>query len=258
MAGRLEGRSCVVTGATKGLGRETALLMAAEGARVVAVGRDPHDGRSLEAEAAALPGKVVFHAGDVREEATHVDAVERCREGGRRLDAYVNNAGILGPEGPLHETSLEAWEEVNAVNMRGVFLGCRAALRAMRGAGGGSIVNVGSILSLTADPFLSAYTATKHGVLGLTRAIAVDYAADGIRCNCVLPGDMETPMILAYFAASEDPEAARAEMEGSYPIKRIARPREVAMAILFLASEESSFVSGAELLVDGALTAKAY
>jgi NAD(P)-dependent dehydrogenase (short-subunit alcohol dehydrogenase family) len=257
MAGRLEGMGVVVTGGTKGLGRETALLMAAEGARVVAVGRDAADGRSLREEAAGLPGTVAFHAGDVREEETHTGAIAVCAEGGR-LDAYVNNAGILGPEGPLHDTSLEDWEEVNAVNMRGVFLGCRAAIRAMRGTGGGSIVNVGSILSLTADPFLTSYTATKHGVLGLTRALAVDYAADGIRANCVLPGDMETPMILEYFAASDDPAATRAEMEGAYPIKRIARPREVAQAVLFLASPESSFVSGAELLVDGALTAKAY
>jgi NAD(P)-dependent dehydrogenase (short-subunit alcohol dehydrogenase family) len=247
----------VVTGATKGLGRETALLMAAECARVVAVGRDEADGRSLADEAATLPGSVAFHAGDVRDEETHTGAITRCREQGR-LDAYVNNAGILGPEGPLHETSLEDWEEVNAVNMRGVFLGCRAAIRAMREDGGGSIVNVGSILSLTADPFLTSYTATKHGVLGLTRALAVDYAAAGIRANCVLPGDMETPMILEYFAASDDPQATRKEMEDAYPIKRIARPREVAQAVLFLASDESSFVSGAELLVDGALTVKAY
>jgi NAD(P)-dependent dehydrogenase (short-subunit alcohol dehydrogenase family) len=257
MAGRLEGRGVVVTGATKGLGRETALLMAAEGARVVAVGRDEADGRSLTDDAATLPGSVTFHAGDVRDEETHTGAIARCREEGR-LDAYVNNAGILGPEGPLHETSLDDWEEVNAVNMRGVFLGCRAAIRTMREDGGGSIVNVGSILSLTADPFLTSYTATKHGVLGLTRALAVDYAAAGIRANCVLPGDMETPMILEYFAASDDPEATRKEMEDAYPIKRIPRPREVAQAVLFLACDESSFVSGAELLVDGALTVKAY
>lgn len=257
MAGRLEGRGVVVTGGTKGLGRETALLMAAEGARVIAVGRDAADGASLTQEASSLPGSVDFHPGDVRDEETHTGAIAACVAGGS-LDAYVNNAGILGPEGPLHETSLDDWEEVNAVNMRGVFLGCRAAIRQMRGNGGGSIVNVGSILSLTADPFLTSYTATKHGVLGLTRALAVDYAADGIRANCVLPGDMETPMILEYFAASDDPAATRAEMEGAYPIKRIARPREVAQAILFFASGESSFVSGAELLVDGALTAKAY
>ena len=257
MSGRLEGRGVVVTGATKGLGRETALLMAAEGARVVAVGRDEADGRSLLDEAGGLPGSVAFHAGDVRDEETHTGAIARCREEGR-LDAYVNNAGILGPEGPLHETSLEDWEEVNAVNMRGVFLGCRAATRRVREEGGGRTVSVGTSFSPTADPFLTSYTATKHGVLGLTRALAVDYASAGIRANCVLPGDMETPMILEYFAASDDPEATRKEMEDAYPIKRIARPREVAQAVLFLASDESSFVSGAELLVDGALTVKAY
>jgi len=255
---RFEGRTAVVTGATKGLGRDTALMMAAEGGRVIGVGRDAGDGASLEEEGRALPGEVVFHAGDVRDERCHDEAVALCRERFGRLDAYVNNAGILGPEGPLHETSLEAWEEVNAVNMRGTFLGCRAAIRDMRASGGGAIVNIGSILSSTADPFLSSYTATKHGVLGLTRAIAVDYAAAGIRCNCVLPGDMETPMIVEYFAASDDPEATRAEMEAAYPIKRIARPEEVARAVLFLASDDASYVTGAELLVDGGLVAKAY
>ena len=256
--GRFEGRGLVVTGATKGLGRETALMAAAEGGVVVGVGRAEDDGRALERDAAGGPGRVVFLAGDVRDEDCHARAIEACAREAGRLDAYVNNAGILGPEGPLHETTLEAWEEVNAVNMRGVFLGCRAAVRAMRDAGGGAIVNVGSILSVTADPFLTSYTATKHGVLGLTRAIAVDYAQAGIRCNCVMPGDMETPMILDYFAASDDPEATRAEMEASYPIGRIARPQEVARAVLFLASGEASYVTGAELPVDGALCAKAY
>jgi NAD(P)-dependent dehydrogenase (short-subunit alcohol dehydrogenase family) len=256
--GRFEGMGIVVTGATKGLGRDTALLMAAEGGTVVGVGRAADDGASLEAEAAPLAGSVVFCEGDVRDEDCHARAIALCREAAGNVRVYVNNAGILGPEGPLHETSIEDWEEVNAVNMRGVFLGCRAAVRAMREAGGGSIVNIGSILSVTADPFLTSYTATKHGVLGLTRAIAVDYASAGIRCNCVMPGDMETPMILEYFAASDDPAATRAEMEASYPVKRIARPEEVARAILFLASDDASYVTGSELLVDGALCAKAY
>jgi len=256
--GRFDGRVAVVTGATKGLGRETALLMAAEGGRVVGVGRDGQDGASLETDSRDLPGEIVFLAGDVRDESCHDDAVALAKERFGGLHAYINNAGILGPEGPLHETSADDWEEVNAVNMRGVFLGCRAAIRSMRESGGGTIVNIGSILSITADPFLSSYTATKHGVLGLSRVIAVDYATDGIRCNCVMPGDMETPMILEYFAASDDPEATRAEMEGSYPIKRIAKPEEVARAVLFLASDEASYITGSELLVDGALCAKAY
>ncbi len=161
-------------------------------------------------------------------------------------------------EKPLHETSLEDWDWVNRVNLKGVFLGCREAVRAMRANGGGSIINTASILAHTGDPFLPAYTATKTGVLGLTRAIAVDYARDGIRANCVSPGDMETPMIEKYFAATPDPAAARAEMEAAYPGKRIAKPAEVARAVIFLASDEAAFISGTDILVDGGLTAKTY
>ncbi|MCU0308021.1 MAG: SDR family oxidoreductase [Thermoleophilia bacterium] len=259
MAGRVEGMGVVVTGATKGLGRETALLLAEEGARVVGTGRDEADGRRLEADARGLPGEVAFVAGDVRREEEVAAAVAACRARFGRLDAMVANAGILGPEGPLHETTLEGWDEVNDVNLKGCFLCVKHALIAMLDQDtGGSIVTVGSILSLTADPFISAYTATKTGVLGLTRAVAVDYAARGIRANCVLPGDMETPMIQAYFAGQPDPAAARAEMEGAYPVRRLAHPREVAGAILYLVSAESRYVNGTHLLVDGALTAKTY
>lgn len=256
--GRFDGRGIVITGATKGLGRETALLMAEEGGVVIAVGRDAADGRSLEAAATDLPGEITFFAGDVRDESCHDGAVAACVAQTGRLDAYVNNAGILGPEGPLHETTLEDWEELNAVNMRGTFLGCRAAIRQMRQNDGGAIVNIGSMLSSSGDPFLTSYGATKHGVVGLARAIAVDYAMAGIRCNCVLPGDMETPMILQYFEASPDPAAARAEMEGAYPVKRLAQPREVAHAVAYLCSDAASYVTGTELLVDGGLLAKAY
>jgi NAD(P)-dependent dehydrogenase (short-subunit alcohol dehydrogenase family) len=259
MSLRVEGKGVVVTGATKGLGRETALVLAAEGANVVATGRDTDDGVSLEDQAADLAGSVIFARGDVREEGDVADAVATCRSHFGRLDAMVANAGILGPEGPLHETSAEEWAEVNATNLTGAFFCCKHALRAMlEDGGGGSIVTIGSILSLTADPFISSYTATKTGLLGLTRAIAVDYAARGVRANCVLPGDMETPMIQAYFAGRPDPAAARREMEEAYPIKRLAQPREVANAILFLVSDDSTYVNGTHLLVDGALTAKTY
>ena len=129
----------------------------------------------------------------------------------------------------------------------------------MREAGrAGAIVNIGSILSFTGDGYLAAYTAMKSGILGLTKAIAIDYAADGIRCNCVCPGDMETPMIEEYFAGTDDAVAARDEMERAYPGKRIAQAREVAAAVVYLASDEASFVSGTSLVVDGGLLAKTY
>jgi NAD(P)-dependent dehydrogenase (short-subunit alcohol dehydrogenase family) len=256
--GRMDGKRCVVTGATAGLGWETALLFAEEGGRVIGVGRNEENGARLQEAAASLAGEVVFRRGDVRVEEDVAGAIAACETAWGGLDVMVNNAGILGPEGPLHETSTEGWDEVNDTNMRGVFFGTKHAILAMQQAGGGSIVQIGSILSSTGDPFLTAYTATKHGVLGLTRAVAVDYAARNIRCNCVCPGDMDTPMIQAYFAATPDPAAAREEMESAYPLKRIAHPREVAYACLYFACDESAFVSGTSLIVDGALTAKAY
>jgi NAD(P)-dependent dehydrogenase (short-subunit alcohol dehydrogenase family) len=255
---RLAGKAGVVTGASKGLGRETLLLLCGQGARVVAVSREEATGRSSVEEAVAGGGEAVFQQGDVRKEEDVVAALERCKVEYGALDFVVNNAGILG-EGRLHETTNEMWDDLVATHMTGTFWGCKHAVEEMRKNGrGGSIVNIGSILSFTGDGYLAAYTAMKSGVLGLTKAIAIDYAADNIRCNCVCPGDMETPMIQQYFDGTDDPVAAREEMESAYPGKRIGDPREVAQAVVFLCSDEASFVSGAPLLVDGGLTAKTY
>lgn len=255
---RLAGKAGVVTGTSKGLGREILLALTREGARIVALSRDAERGQAAVDEAVAAGGEATFVQGDVTREADVIAAVERCRSAFGRLDLMVANAGILG-EGRLHETTNEQWDELVAVHLTGAFWCAKHAIDAMRSDGkGGAIVTVGSILSFAGDGYLAAYTAMKSGVLGLTKAIAIDYAADGIRCNCVCPGDMETPMIQQYFDGTDDPVAARAEMEGAYPSKRIADPREVASAVVFLCSDETSFVNGAPLLVDGALTAKAY
>jgi len=255
---RCAGKAGVVTGASRGLGRETLLALCREGASVVALARDAEAGRSAAEEAAALGGRAVFVQGDVRREEDVVSAIDRCRTEFGSLDFMINNAGILG-EGRLHETTNEQWDDLVATHLTGAFWGCKHAVNAMRESGRpGSIVNVGSILSFTGDGYLAAYTAMKTGVLGLTKAIAIDYALDGIRCNCVCPGDMETPMIQQYFDGTDDPVAARAEMEAAYPGKRIADPLEVAAAVVFLVSDESSFVNGTPILVDGGLTAKTY
>jgi NAD(P)-dependent dehydrogenase (short-subunit alcohol dehydrogenase family) len=255
---RCSGKSGVVTGTSRGLGREILLALCREGASVVAVSRDQDAGRRGAEEAAAAAGEALFLPGDVRREEDVVAAIARCRDEFGALDFIVNNAGILG-EGRLHETTNEQWDDLVATHLTGTFWGCKHAVTAMRENGrGGSIVNVGSILSFTGDGYLAAYTAMKSGVLGLTKAIAIDYALDGIRCNCVCPGDMETPMIQEYFDGTEDPEAARTEMEAAYPGRRIADPREVASAVVFLVSDEASFVNGTPILVDGGLTAKTY
>ena len=255
---RCADKAGVVTGTSRGLGREILLALAREGASVVGVARDANGGNEAVAEASKAGGRAVFQQGDVRREEDVVAGIQRCRSEFGRLDFIVNNAGILG-EGRLHETSNEEWDNLVATHLTGTFWGCKHAVNAMRESGrGGSIVNLGSILSFTGDGYLAAYTAMKSGVLGLTKAIAIDYALDDIRCNCICPGDMETPMIQQYFDGTEDPVAARAEMEAAYPGKRIAHPREVAAAVVFLVSDESSFVNGTPILVDGGLTAKTY
>jgi NAD(P)-dependent dehydrogenase (short-subunit alcohol dehydrogenase family) len=258
MASDLSGKAGVVTGTSKGLGREIVYGLSAAGASLVCLSRNAELGAAVVDQATRQgPGRAVFEQGDVTNEADIVRAIDRCREEYGQLDLMVNNAGILG-EGRLHETTNELWDELVAVHLTGAFWGCKHAINVMREHGGGAIVNVGSILSFTGDGYLAAYTAMKSGVLGLTKAIAIDYALDGIRCNCVCPGDMETPMIEQYFAGTDDAEAARAEMEAAYPGKRIADPKEVAAAVVFLCSDDASFVNGAPLLVDGALTAKTY
>ena len=255
---RLAGKAGVVTGTSRGLGREILLLATAEGARVVALARNAEAGERVVGESRSAGGEAVFVQGDVRREEDVVAAIERCLADYGALDFVVNNAGILG-EGRLHETTNELWHDLVATHLTGTFWGCKHAIAAMRKTGrGGSIVNIGSILSFTGDGYLAAYTAMKSGVLGLTKAVAIDYALDGIRCNCVCPGDMETPMIEQYFEGTADADEARTEMEAAYPGKRIAHPREVATAVVFLISDESSFVNGAPILVDGGLTAKTY
>src|ERR1044072_2097859 len=255
---RCAGKRGVVTGTSRGLGREILLALCAEGASVVGMARDAEAGSRTAEEASGGEGRAIFVQGDVRREQAIAEAIARCEAEVGGVAFIVLNAGILG-EGRLHETSNEQWDDLVATHMTGAFWGSKHAIEAMLKNGtGGSIVPLGSILSFTGDGCLAAYTAMKSGVLGLTKAIAIDYALDGIRCNCICPGDMETPMIEQYFDGTDDPAAAREEMEAAYPGKRIAHPREVAMAAAFLVSDESSFVNGTPILVDGGLPAKTY
>lgn len=254
---RFEGKCGIVTGGGSGLGREVVHLVAAEGARVMIVDRDREAGEAVAAELAEAPGTILVNEADVTVEDQVRDAITRCRKEFGGFDFIHNNAGVQ-LERPLNETTEEEWDWVNDVNLKGVFFGCKHAVNAMVETGGGSIVNTASLVAHTADAFIPAYCATKTGVLGLTRAVAVGYAKDGIRANCVSPGDMDTPMLKKYFDATDDPVAAREEMESAYPGKRLGHPREVAQVAGFLLSDDASFVSGVSIIADGGLSAKTY
>jgi NAD(P)-dependent dehydrogenase (short-subunit alcohol dehydrogenase family) len=254
---RMQGKRGVVTGAASGLGREVARLFAAEGANVIVADVNVDGAEAVAEEIRGAGRSAVAQACDVTDEGQVVGALERSESEWGGLDFLVNNAGVQ-LEKALHETDNEEYDWIFNVNVRGVFWGCKHAVLKMREGQGGTIVNTASALSLVSDPFLPVYTASKHAVLGLTRSVGVAYAADGIRCNCVCPGDMQTPMIEKYWAATGDPDKAREEMAAMYPAGRIGQPGEVARAILFLASEEASYVNGSFMQVDGGLLSKVY
>jgi NAD(P)-dependent dehydrogenase (short-subunit alcohol dehydrogenase family) len=258
MVNRLENKVAIVTGGASGLGRLVVESMVAEGAAVVVFDRDEAAGQTLVSNLAEKGYRVAFLRGDVTEPNDFTSAIALAENTFGGFDVIHNNAGVQ-LEKPIHDTTDSEFDWVMGVNLRGVFYGCRAAINAFHRQGrGGSIINTASIAAHAGDNFVGAYTASKTAVLGLTRAIAVGYATDGIRANSVSPGDMETPMIEKYFAATEDPAAARREMEAEYPGKRLAHPREVAQAVVFLASDEASFVSGEDIRVDGGLLAQIY
>jgi NAD(P)-dependent dehydrogenase (short-subunit alcohol dehydrogenase family) len=257
MPGRLEGKAGVVTGGAAGLGAAVVRAACAEGAGIVALDRDAEQGRAVVDAVVASGGRAVFAEGDVTVEADVAGAIARCRSEFGSFDLIDNNAGIA-LEKRLHLTSAEEWDAIMQVNLKGAFHGCKQAVLAMRESGGGSIVNTGSIVSLVGDPNLPAYATTKTGLVGLTRVVAIDYAREGIRCNIVCPGDMHTPMIQRTFDLADDPAAAQRAMEEAYPVARIADPAEVAAGVVFLFSDESSFMTGAQLVIDGGLTVKCY
>lgn len=254
---RMANKVGLVTGAASGLGEESAKLLAREGAGVLVCDIDVTNGERVAREIVAAGGTAQFMQCDVSREAEIIASIAEVRRLWGGFDFIHNNAGVQ-LEKPLHETTTEEWDWINTVNLKAVFWGCKHAVLAMRETGGGAIVNTASALSLVSDPFLPAYTATKHGVLGLTRSVGLAYAIDGIRCNCVCPGDMETPMIVKYWHATGDYEKAKADMAAEYPAKKIGHPREVAQMVLFLASDESSYVNATYMIVDGGLLAKVY
>ena len=255
----LDGKAGIVTGAAQGFGRATAERLCAEGARVALVDIKAEAVRKAARELTECGFDVIAIVADVSREADTERMIQEAAAVLGRIDFLHQNAAIQ-IEKLLHETTPEEWDRLMAVNLRSMFLGARAVIPRMMTWGGGAIVNSASILSLTADQILPAYTASKHGVLGLTRAIAVTeaYARAGIRCNCICPGDIRTPMVEQYWAAASDPAAAEAATTNHYPMKRIGTPAEMADAVCFLVSDKSSFMNGAHIVVDGGVMAKCY
>jgi cyclopentanol dehydrogenase len=248
--GRLDGKVALISGAARGQGEAEARLFAREGASVVAGDIRTGLGEHVVAEIVAAGGAAVFTPLDVSSEADWARAVELAEATYGRLDILVNNAAIIGLAG-IMDTTLEDWDRVLAVNQTGTFLGMRAAIPAMRRSGGGSIVNISSVLATMGSGNSASYTATKGAVTALTRTVAVELAAEGIRVNAVHPGGVETPM--AQECLGDDAEARRA-LVATHPIGRLGEPEEIATGVLFLASDESSFVTGAALVIDGGNT----
>jgi NAD(P)-dependent dehydrogenase (short-subunit alcohol dehydrogenase family) len=250
--GRLAGRSALITGGASGIGREAALLFAAEGAAVVVADLDAARGAETVAAIEAAGGRAHFTAVDVASAADVAAAVAGAESVHGGLHVLFNNAGIFPADdaSPV-ETSEEVWDRVMRVNLKGVFLGCKYGIPALERSGGGSIINTASFVAVMgAATSQIAYTASKGGVLAMTREIAVEYARRGIRANALCPGPVNTPLLADLLA---DP-AARARRMVHVPMGRLAEAGEVARAALFLASDDSAYVNGTTFLVDGGIS----
>jgi NAD(P)-dependent dehydrogenase (short-subunit alcohol dehydrogenase family) len=250
---RLAGKVALITGAASGIGRESALLFAAQGARVVVVDCDEAAGEQVVSEISSRGGDAQLAIADVSVAADVEAAVATAESSYGALHVIFNNAGIFpaGDSNPV-ETPEAIWDQVMAVNLKGVFLGCKYAIPALLRAGGGSVINTASFVALMGGANSQiAYTASKGGILAMTREVAIEYARQGIRANAICPGFVDTPLVEDLLA---DP-AVRARRMLHVPMGRLAHASEIASAALFLASEESSYVNGATFTVDGGITA---
>jgi 3(or 17)beta-hydroxysteroid dehydrogenase len=248
--GRVEGKVAIVTGGASGMGRADAELLASEGAKVVVADLNESDGQAV---AKGIGSNALFMKLDVTDEGNWQYVIAATVEKFGKLDILVNNAGVLAM-GNIVETTLESWRMVNAVNSEGVFLGCKHAIPAMVESGGGSIINMSSVAAIHGQSFVAAYTASKGAVRALTKNVAM-YCKEqkyGIRCNSIHPDGVATPMIVK--VATGKDTATQEDIDKLKQVENICEPEDIANLVLYLASDESRYVTGAEMLVDNGST----
>jgi NAD(P)-dependent dehydrogenase (short-subunit alcohol dehydrogenase family) len=253
MAGRVAGKVALVTGSGSGIGRATALAFAREGAKVVIADVVVAGGEETVRMIKAAGGEAIFVKADVSKTAEVEAMIKKAIETYGRLDCAFNNAGIEGAMAPTVDCTEENWDRVIAIDLKGVWLCMKYEIPQMLKQGGGAIVNTASVAGLVGFQGIPAYVAAKHGVNGLTKTAALEYAKSGIRVNAVCPGVIQTPMVERFFQAN--PQASEG-MSALEPVGRLGKPEEIAEAVVWLCSDAASFVTGLPMAVDGALTAQ--
>lgn len=254
---RVAGKVAIVTGGAMGIGQACAELLAAEGAAVVVTDRETEAGKKVADAITAAGHRAMFVEHDVGDEDAWKKVIAAALKAYGKVDILVNNAGV-GWFGDVEHTSLDDWRKLLRINLDGVFLGIKYAIPAMRTAGGGSIINISSIEGLVGDPRIAAYNASKGGVRLLSKSAALYCARErtGIRVNSVHPGYIVTPMVERGIESSDNPAEMRKTLEALHPVGHMGKPMDIAYGVLYLASDESEFATGSELVIDGGYTAQ--
>ena len=254
--GRVDGKTAIVTGGALGIGKATAERLAGEGTQVAVTDLKDDEGASVVTDIEAVGGTARYWHMDVSDEDEVKRVFDEVADAFGGIDVLVNNAGISGPDKPTHELTEAEWDEVMAVNEKGVFFCTKHAIPYMREAGSGSIINLSSIYGIISAPDIPPYHASKGAVRLMTKTDALEYAENDIRVNSVHPGFIWTPLVEEYLSDQGDVAEGREQLDELHPLGHVGAPKDIADGILYLASDESKFVTGSELVIDGGYTAR--